>query len=69
MNAQQIALCESLNDVDAHQNDPEFSEVKIRRVRAICDAIYSSQLKPDENDLKSFPEFDMTQIQSGKRND
>ena len=65
INAQQIPLCESLIASDTQQNEAEYTEVKIRRVRAICDAIYSSQSKVEENDLNSIPEFDMKQIESG----
>jgi hypothetical protein len=64
INSQHLPLCESLNDIQG--NEKNSSEVKSRRIRALCDAIYSSRTVADHNELDSIPDFDLTQINSGR---
>jgi len=52
INAQTISMCDTLNDTEG--ND-ENSLLKLRRVRALCDAISNKE------DL----DFDLTQIDPG----
>jgi len=59
-------MCESLNDIEGNENETNNSEVKSRRIRALCDAIYSSQTVSDHDELDLIPDFDLTQIDSGR---
>jgi len=58
INTQQLSLCESLDDI-------EKSEVKKRHIRALCDAIGSTQDVSESNEFDDIPDFDLTEIQSG----
>ncbi|CAF1485529.1 unnamed protein product [Adineta steineri] len=62
INTQNLPLCESLNDIDDNNN--KNSEIKSRRVRAICDAISSSRVSSDNDEFESIPDFDLTQMNS-----
>ena len=64
INSQHLPLCESLNDIQG--NEESHSDVKSRRVRALCDAIYSSRTRTEQNELDSIPDFDLEKINSGK---
>jgi len=66
INTQHLPLCESLNDIEGNEDVQKNSEIKSRRVRALCDAIYSSQPISEHDELDSIPDFDLTQIASGK---
>ncbi len=66
INMQHLPLCESLNDIEGNEDVQKNSEIKSRRVRALCDAIYSSRPISEHDELDSIPDFDLTQIASGK---
>ncbi len=66
INTQHLPLCESLNDIEGNENDEHHSEIKLRRIRALCDAIYSSQGVSDHDELDLIPDFDLTQMTSGE---
>jgi hypothetical protein len=61
INTQHLPLCDSFDEIDENN-----SEVKLRRVRALCDAVYSSRIMSNQDELDSIPDFDLTQINSGK---
>ena len=63
LNAQHSSLCNSLNDIEHDKNN---SEIKSQRVRALCDVIYPSRAKSDNDELNSIPDFDLTKIASGE---
>jgi hypothetical protein len=66
INTQHLPLCESLDDIEGDENVKNNSAIKSRRIRALCDAIYSTRTKSEPDDLESIPDFDLTQITSGK---
>jgi hypothetical protein len=66
INGQYLPLCDSLNELEGNDHDASNSEVKIRRVRALCDAIYASRDEPEKNELDAIPDFDLTQLHSGE---
>jgi len=66
INTQHLPLCESLNDIEGNEDNQDNSEIKSRRIRALCDAIYSSRPISEHDDLDLIPDFDLTQIASGK---
>ena len=66
INAQHLPLCESLNDLQGNETEKNNSEGKSRRIRALCEAIYSSRAVSDRDELDSIPDFDLTQIDSGR---
>ena len=65
-NGQHLPLCDLLNESEGNDHDPRNSEVKVRRVRALCDAIHASRDQPAENELDAIPDFDLAQLQSGE---
>ena len=65
INTQNLSLCESLNEIKGNENETNNTEVKTRHVRALCDAISSSQVKSGNDELDLIPDFDLTQIASG----
>lgn len=67
IDGQHLPLCDSLNELEGNDQNASNSEVKIRRVRALCDAIYASRSEPVKNELDAIPDFDLTQLHSGKR--
>ncbi len=50
-------MCDTLNE--------DNSLVKSRRIRALCDALQSSQEISDIEDSDLIPDFDLTQIETG----
>lgn len=54
-----LAGCERLNDLD------EYSSFKLRRVRALCDALQISQSTIEHDEIESIPNFDLNQIDTG----
>jgi hypothetical protein len=63
-NTKTISVCDTLDDIKGNEND-ENNLSKLRRIRALCDAIHSSQVISDKKDLDYIPNFDLTQIESG----
>jgi hypothetical protein len=57
INTQSISMCDTLNE--------DNSSLKLRRIRALCDAIQSSRGISDKEDLDLIPDFDLTQIDTG----
>jgi hypothetical protein len=57
INTQIISMCDTLNE--------DNSLVKSRRIRALCDALQSSQEISDIEDSDLIPDFDLTQIETG----
>lgn len=67
INTQQLPLCKSLKNIEGNEENKHISEVKSRGIRALCDAIHSTETElKHNNDLNSIPDFDLTQIASGK---
>ncbi|UJR33713.1 hypothetical protein I4U23_021142 [Adineta vaga] len=62
---QYVPLCEVLNDIDNNDHNQVNEEIKSRRVRALCDAIYSSRDQMNNDDLDKIPDFDLNRISSG----
>jgi hypothetical protein len=63
INTQSTSVCDTLDDIEGNENN---SLLKLRRIRALCDAIHSSQVISDKEDLDTIPDFDLTQIESGR---
>jgi hypothetical protein len=61
INTQTISLCKLLNDIKGNEND----SLKVRRIRALCDAIQSTEAISNNEESDSIPDFDLTQIDSG----
>ncbi len=63
---QHLPFCDNLNEIEGNENNKANSEIKIRRIRALCDAIYPSKITSEHDDGNSVPDFDLTKIDSGK---
>jgi len=57
INTQIISMCDTL--------DEDNSLLKSRRIRALCDALQSSQDISDIEESDLIPDFDLTQIETG----
>jgi hypothetical protein len=66
IHSQHLPLCDSLNEIEGNENDKKNSDVKSRRIRALCDVIYSRRVRSDHDELNLIPDFDLTKIDSGK---
>ena len=66
VDGQDLPLCRSLNELEGAGHVDHDSEVKSRRVRALCDAIQASRGKSDQDDLDAIPDFDLNLIETGK---
>ncbi len=64
--AQYVGMCGILNELKDHQDKNSDIELKIQRLRALCDAIRSSQAQSNNENFDSLPDFDLTRIDSGK---
>ncbi|CAF0780943.1 unnamed protein product [Rotaria sp. Silwood1] len=64
INTQHLPLCDSLNEIKNNENNTDHNEIKIRRVRALCDAIYPSRTMSNHNELDLIPDFDLARIDS-----
>lgn len=67
INTQYVPLCESLNEVENNDQEQTIEESKSRRVRALCDAIYSTRDQIDNEELDTIPDFDVNRMNSGRR--
>ena len=67
INTQYIPLCESSNEVENNDQERAIEESKSRRVRALCNAIYSARDQIDNEELDTIPDFDVSLINSGRR--
>jgi hypothetical protein len=67
INTQHLPLCESLkNNIEDNEINKNNLDIKLRRIRAICDAVYSSQANSKNDELDLIPDFDLTKITSSK---
>ena len=66
VDGQDLPLCRSLDEPRGVGHASRDSEVKLRRVRALCDAIQASRGISDHDDLDAIPDFDLNLIETGK---
>ncbi|CAF0725661.1 unnamed protein product [Adineta ricciae] len=64
INTQYIPLCELSNEVENDDQERTIEESKSRRVRALCDAIYSARDQIENEELDTIPDFDVNHINS-----
>lgn len=62
---QHLSLCDSLHEIRSTVDSTNTTETKLQRIRALCDAIHSSKLTSEHDELDLIPDFDLTQIASG----
>ena len=57
---QYARLCEQLGDQTAPESENNETDMKLQRLRALC-----NDLQPNNNNMDSLPDFDLTRINSG----
>lgn len=61
INAEDVSLCEKINDMQVNEDN---SESKLERIRAFCQATRASEKGSDGEHTDFVPNFDLTQIDS-----
>ena len=64
--AKYMGKCGILGDQNGNGNKSKNMELKLERLRALCNAIQWAQSKLNNEKLDSLPDFDLTRINTGK---
>ena len=64
--AKYMGKCGILSEQNNNGNKSKSVELKLERLRALCNAIQWSQSNLNNENLDSLPDFDMTRINTGK---